>query len=928
MRRTALLRRLVFLVLLVLVFQQTAAADNQSAYNQAVAEAQANAQNPSAWTVTNLKVITGQGSGDGNTYVDGKLVASTFTKQSYYSSAYPGKTMAVYGTPTTSATWVTIGGELKSYWAGNGVTAANVKLETSRVLGMSATNSNDTIVEMLVSPGLDTIQRPTKDPSTAAQPASLGTAAAFVQPAGMSDGAFSNFKAYYANWMAEAYGSSNFPWTQLGYTYRWGLGDALSDIRGLSEFIVPGGTNYTVYAVYSLTSYLYTAGNGSGDFRITGDLDTLWAGRLFQPRGESVVIAPGAMVSGGQGILISSPGYTLVNGGAITGATATKFGISGTENVAVLFLGRNAVAGSLAAPAGGANILINTGVIESPGTAVRADAGDTLVVNTGSIAGGEYAIRTGAGSDTVIVHNGTLSGNVDLGGGQDSLLVSGDSTLAFSLSPLGTAAPVQNVKTVSLGPGTSLSLTFAGNGYVANGQTYPIVRAESLAMPDAGIPVTSNLPMVRFSTVTSGNSLSVTGFRDMGWYSRLSANHSLGAALDGVTATVNPAMESLIGGLDQSVDPACATSQLAPGLQTRTTVLAVNAASAFGSAFAGRMQGLRGVSGGLGLAPAGFMSQDVSLPDIADLTRSVAKGRTEFAATPWRAALPAAGGEGAEVASQGPWEVFGSLYGAHGLGSGSGSAPGYASDLTGVLAGVGGRVFPGLRLGLVGGYAWSRTDYHAGKGQSEDHIWRAGPYVSLDMAPYAVDAMLAYGWHRVHAERPVPFVGGTAASDSPMRDLLGSVRASRSVALGSAFVAEPFVEAQYLWLHRDAYGESGAGAANLTFPAADSTSLASVLGLRLEKTFDWGALALRPEIWGGWRHEYADVAPSVRAAFAGAPDQTFVTAGHDADRDQARLGAGLSLRGRGGQALSVRFDNTVGATRSDMSLALGLRLAF
>ena len=53
----------------------------------------------------------------------------------------------------------------------------DVKLETSRVLGMSQTNSNDAVVEMLVSPDVNTIQRPTKDPSVAGQPGSLGSAA-------------------------------------------------------------------------------------------------------------------------------------------------------------------------------------------------------------------------------------------------------------------------------------------------------------------------------------------------------------------------------------------------------------------------------------------------------------------------------------------------------------------------------------------------------------------------------------------------------------------------------------------------------------------------------------------------------------------------------------------------------------------------------
>uniref|UniRef100_I2PZ00 Putative autotransporter protein n=1 Tax=Desulfovibrio sp. U5L TaxID=596152 RepID=I2PZ00_9BACT len=930
MHRPAAFPVVVLLFFFSLAFPQRSPADEQSEYDQAVVEAQANARNPSAWSVDNLKVITGPGSGDGNTYVGGKLVAATFTKESYNLGAFAGGPGLVYGTAATSATWVTIGGELKSHLAGLGVTAANVQLETSRALGMSATNSNNMIVEMLVTPDVNTIARPTKDPAVAAEPRSLGTNAAFVQPAGMSDGSFANFKAYYANWLAEAYGPSHFPWTQLGYTYLWGQGDALANIRGLSEFILPGGTSYTVYAMYPLTSYLYTTGNGSGDFHVTGDLDTLWAGRLFQPRGDTVRLDPGATVSGGQGLLVSSPGYTVVNNGTITGTTTTKFGLSGTQDMAVLFLGQTPTASALAAPAGSTNTLLNTGSIDSPGTAVRALAGDTVIRNIGSIAGGEYAVRTGDGADRLVVAGGLLSGRVDLGGGVDSLTATGTSTLAFSLSPLGTTpAPVQNVEVVRLGPGTSLALTFEKTGYVANAQTYTLINAQSLSVPASGLPVTSDLPMVRGVAVSDGANLTVTGLRDMGWYTRAAADHSLGAALDAAAATVNPAMEGLLGLLDRCGDPTGATAQLGPGPQTRATVLVVDAASAFSSAFAGRMRGLRGQSGeARGLRPAGFLDQDPGAGDLGDVSRSALSGRIEFGPSAWRAALPAGGGATPETVAEGRLEAFGSLYGGHGLGRAGGGAPGYDSDLTGAMGGVGIRALPGLRLGMLGGYAWSRADFTAGGGKSDDHIWRIGPYASFDFAPYAVDALLTYGAHQVHAERPIPFWGATANSQSTMRDLLAYLRAGRTVDLGAAFVAEPFLEAQYLRLFRQAYGESGAGAANLLFPAADSASLTSVLGLRLAKTFEWGNLALEPDVWGGWRHEYADVNPRVTAAFEGAPGQGFAAPGGNADRDQARFGAGLSLRASGGRSLSVRLDNTAGATRSDTALAVGVRLTF
>lgn len=513
MRRLFPWRRLVLLLALLVVLPQHGAADDQSDYAQAVAAAKANALNPAPWTVRDLKVITGAGTGDGNTYIDGKLLAATFTIESYFWKAHAGKTMTVHGAPATSATWVTIGDELKSHLTRIGATAANVKRETSRALGMSATNADTMIVELLVTPNIDSIQRPTREPSIAGQPTSLGSKAAFLRPGGMSDAAYAHFKAYYDDWLASAYTTGNFPWSQLGYTYIWGRGDALPDIRGLSEFIMLGGTSYTVHAMYALVSSLYTTGNGSGDFHVTGNLDTLWTGRMFQPQGNTVVVDAEATVAGGQGLLVTSPGYLVANNGVISGPTAAKFNLPASANVAVLFSSQNPP-NAKAAATGKANTLANAGTIESPGTAVLATADDTTVIDTGKISGGHYAIQTGAGADTVIVQNGSLSGPVDLGAGQDSLIVSGNSTLAFALSPLGATLPIRNVETVTLGPGTTLALTFPDTEHIANGQTFTLLRTQSLTTPPSGLSATSNLQKTRLLTTANAHILQVTVIRD------------------------------------------------------------------------------------------------------------------------------------------------------------------------------------------------------------------------------------------------------------------------------------------------------------------------------------------------------------------------------------------------------------------------------
>jgi hypothetical protein len=195
----------------------------------------------------------------------------------------------------------------------------------------------------------------------------------------------------------------------------------------MSEFILLGQPPVAIDGISATQSYLYTLnkngafssdsdaqyGNGFASFKIDGSCDTVWAGHRFQSRVSSntadgsrneIRIEDSGSVSGGQGILIWSLNYDLTNRGVISGATSDKFGIAETANVAVLFKGDTGT-GYGTPVTTGANRVVNSGTISSPGTAIKAEAGDTLITNQpeGIISGGNYAVQTGSGNDTVTV---------------------------------------------------------------------------------------------------------------------------------------------------------------------------------------------------------------------------------------------------------------------------------------------------------------------------------------------------------------------------------------------------------------------------------------------------------------------------------------------------------------------------------------------
>lgn len=126
---------------------------------------------------------------------------------------------------------------------------------------------------------------------------------------------------------------------------------------------------------------------------------------------NEIFIESGGSVSGGQGILVWSLNYDVINHGNISGATSGKFGLAETENIAILFKGDTSTDYGTPITAG-SNRVENRGVISSSGTAIKADSGDTVIVNhgTGNISGDAYAVQTGVGNDTVIVHGGTMTG--------------------------------------------------------------------------------------------------------------------------------------------------------------------------------------------------------------------------------------------------------------------------------------------------------------------------------------------------------------------------------------------------------------------------------------------------------------------------------------------------------------------------------------
>jgi len=479
----------IFFVLIfgIFFFPALTASGAVETYLEAITQAQTNAASPSGWIPQDNSPIRIPGdhstdsqyglkyASDGNLIVRNMTAYKTDGSTAWLDSLYvntPGYKFRPTGDPKWTAAWVTTGNDMTKFYDANksaSVTtgADSVKL-LERGLGMNNDASHNTVIEYTVVASNEYIMRPTKNPDIRAystDPAIYGDPGAFVQPDDMT-AAWANFygtdgtDGYYANWKSSVYPAvppptlSNFPWTQLGYSYFWGNGDTpptgLSQVQGMTEFIILAKTSVNVYGIYATQSYVYTKnkngsfssdadaeyGNGFASFDIAGECDSIWAGHRFQVNTRTspslkneITIEPGAVISGGEGILVWSLNYNVTNNGTINGSTASKIAVAGTSDIGILFQGDTTAYGGIAAPTG-INELTNNGTISSPGTAVKIASGDTTITNNaGAVISGTTRAINMAGGDLTLKNRGTITGGVALGAGVTASLDIGTTTV-------------------------------------------------------------------------------------------------------------------------------------------------------------------------------------------------------------------------------------------------------------------------------------------------------------------------------------------------------------------------------------------------------------------------------------------------------------------------------------------------------------------
>lgn len=871
------------------------AADLLPGYNESVQLAISHANDPALWQPASLYAVPDTGGGQGLFYDGGKLVVRTATKSGNFKSLWVGKPgYTIYEKPgTPDAAWITVGNDATRFLTANGVTGNNVTKLLERGLGMNDLGNHDAIIEYAVNP--TSLFRPTKNPDiTQYLPAQYGQNLPFTKPAYMNDGDFEKFKTYYNYWLTQAYGPSSFPFTQLGYTYFWGNGYNLADIAGMSEFIILGGTPADIYAMYATGSYIYTRndginfssapnsefGNGFASFKVDGACDTVWAGHRFQKNVRTdignpnqIIIENNGSIMGGQGILVWSLNYDVINNGTISGPTSAKFGIAGTANIAVLFQGdtTNSFGNPVTTP-GALNRLTNAGTIQSPGIAIKANAGDTHIINNpgGSVVGGLYAVQTGSGNDSVTVNGGQITGMIDLGTGTDTVNVTGISParLNFALDRATAAsAKIANAETVTIANGTTFGVRMAGTGNISNNERFLIVDANTLNADPARLAVTSDvpMPMIHYLISRESGKLYITTSRTNTYYTQNSGNYSLGAALDNLANSATGDMSSILGSLDRSGNPRNALA-LQPSVDTGTLQAGHETLSRFTQNVTSRIDQMR--------------KNNVMVASLANVP------------------IP-------ETAKWGAWTQGFGMY----LNQDpAGSSMGYTADIWGGSIGIDRYFSDHSLLGLSGGYAKSYIRTSDTNTWTDIDSYSGSIYASFFAAPWYLDGIMSYAHNKYDASRHILF-GTTdriARADYKGHQYSGYLEGGYTFK-HSGWNITPFLSVQYARLHLNGYTESDAGSVNLSVNSQDYDLLQSGIGSKLSYPVSWQGSRLIPEIHFKWLYDFIGDPQQVTSAFTGG-GASFSTDGFTPPQSSYNAGARITLITKNGISASLNYD--------------------
>ena len=377
---------------------------------------------------------------------------------------------------------------------------------------------------------------------------------------------------------------------------------------------------------------------------------------------------------------------------------------------------------------------------------------------------------------------------------------------------------------------------------------------------------------------------------------------------------------------------ASAINQLTPSVSETQSQTASTATTAQFDNLAGRMNALRGGAHGMSLGGLSFNGQNGSLP-IFDVG-SALLGATDDSA------------KKQDTTSFSRWGLFASGQIGRQDASAQSDTPGYKLDISGITVGVDYRVSDSFVLGGAVGYTRQTTDLSGGAGNLDMNGWSLSGYATwYRNNDWYLDSSVTWGNNSFDSNRLIDYSlplpdGSVATVDQIAHASSGGNTLAGSLALGRDFHKQAWSSGLYGKLEyshesfdpfqeqlNDALPGSGLG---LKVDSRTNTSVASVLGAKLDYTHStsWGVLI--PHAEAEWQHEFRTDPGAFTAFFIDDPTNTpILIRSNPLDDDFFRLGLGLSFVFPQGRSAFVLYDRTLGRQGiTEYNLSVGFRMEF
>ena len=183
-------------------------------------------------------------------------------------------------------------------------------------------------------------------------------------------------------------------------------------------------------------------------------------------------------------------------------------------------------------------------------------------------------------------------------------------------------------------------------------------------------------------------------------------------------------------------------------------------------------------------------------------------------------------------------------------------------------------------LGLTGGWSRIDADLDDRSLDGDADVFQGGIYGAYVRERLYVGGLARYAYTSFDTSRRLRFtdtvLDGRATADYSGNEVGGFVELGYVAFAPAGVQFEPMVAGHFNWLSRESFRESGSDAQidalSLDVDDESWTSFVSAVGLRVHTRLKIDReLAIQPEIWGAWAHEFGDRDRPLDARFKGAP---------------------------------------------------------